>query len=429
MQLELAPGAALPLRYLNRHALITGATGTGKTVTLAAMVERLAGAGVPVLALDAKGDLESLGRVVCPYGERGNRAPLDLYRLGPEIIARALDLSEAQAGALYVLHAMAEAEGRPLATVDDLRALCSYASANARAVSEAYGLVSPASLAAVQRGLLRLDPRAFGRPGFDMAKRSGVTVYAAAKLARKPEQYAAAVAWVLLDLYERSPERGDRDRPALAVVIDEAHLVFEGIPASLERRLASVARLIRSKGVARIWASQSPGDLPEAIAGQCLTRIQHGLRASTPSQLRDVKAAAESLPQPLEGFDAAGAILSLGVGQALVSLPDDRGTPQPCQLVQITPGQVKPGPRVILINRQKPLDISPPGSGVSFSPPGSGFNRPRPLDISPSNSVFPAGLQPISPPDSRSRGLGWWIHPIRFFGYTAALVAVIAFCG
>jgi len=406
MQLDLA---ALPLRYLNRHVLISGATGTGKTVTLAALVEALAGAGVPVLAIDAKGDLESLGRVVCPYGERGERAPLDLFHLGPEIMARALDLSEAQSGVLYVLHELAQGEGMPLATLADLRALANYA-ANARDVSTSYGLVSPASLAALQRGLLRLDAGAFGRPGFDMAGRSGVTVYAAAKLARKPEQYAAAVAWMLLDLYERCPERGDDDRPALAVVIDEAHLIFEGIPASLERRLASVARLIRSKGVALIWASQAPADLPPAIAGQCLTRIQHGLRASTPAQLRDVKAAADSMPQPMTGFDAVAAILALGVGQALVSLPDCNGTPQPCQLVKIKPGNVKPRPR----------SISPPVSHFPAAPPPSKAETlPR---ISPPVSHFPAAPPP-------GRGIGLWIHPARFIGWTLALVAAMAFFG
>ena len=411
MQLELAPGAALPLRYLNRHALVTGATGTGKTVTLAALVERLGAAGVPVLAIDAKGDLESLGRVLCPYGERGDRAPLDLYRLGPEIIARALDLSEAQSGALYVLHAMAEAEGHALATVADLQALCQLAAADHRAISIKYGLVSPASLAAVQRGLLRLDPGAFGRPGFDVATVDRVTVYAAAKLARKPEQYAAAVAWILLDLYERSPERGDLEKPALAVVIDEAHLIFDGIPPALERRLASVSRLIRSKGVALIWASQSPADLPPAIAGQCLTRIQHGLRASTPAQLRDVRAAAESLPQPLDGFDAAGAILSLGVGQALVSLPDAMGTPQPCRIVQVTPGKIRPRP--IAVPNLQPIPISPPGSDQPI-------NRPRPLDISPPGS---------GRIEAKRKGLGFWIHPIRFVTWTIGLVAVISFFG
>lgn len=416
-QLDLAPGAAVPLRYLNRHALITGATGTGKTVTLAALMEGLAGAGVPVLALDAKGDLESLGYVLCPYGERGRRAPLDLFRLGPEIMARALDLSEAQAGALYVLHAFADAEGWPLATVQDLRDLCQHAAAHHRDISARFGLISPATLAAVQRGLFRLDARAFGRPGLDMAGRSGVTVYAAARLARKPEQYAAAVAWLLLDLYERSPERGDLDRPALAVVIDEAHLIFEGIPASLEKRLASVARLIRSKGVALIWATQSPTDLPPAIAGQCLTRVQHGLRAVTAQQLREVQAAADSLPH---GFGKAGAdaILSLGVGEALVSLPDAAGTPQPCQRVRITPGRIKPHP----VDRVKLDRVTLLASEVA---------RGWPTPISPTGSRQQSALG-ISPTGSRrqeSRPWAWWHMPVRFIAWTLGLVAVFAFFG
>lgn len=406
--LHLAPGAALPLRLLTRHALVTGATGTGKTVTLAALVEGLAGAGVPVVALDAKGDLESLGRVICPYGDRGDRAPLDLFRLGPEIIARALDLSEAQAGALYVLQAFAEAEGWPLATVQDLRSLCTHAAAHHREISQRFGLISPASLAAVQRGLFRMDPGAYGRPGLDLDGLSGVTVYAAAKLARKPEQYAAAVTWLLLDLYERSPELGDLQRPALAVVIDEAHLVFEGIPPSLEKRLASVSRLIRSKGVALIWASQSPADLPPVIVGQCLTRIQHGLRAATPAQLRDVRAAAESLPG---AFDLAGTILELGVGEALVSLPDETGTPQPCQRVRITPGRIKPRPGPVRFrSRVEPLRVPPPGSFVQAT-------------ISP-----PVTRKPISPPRRRPRW-PWWRYPLTFLAWTAGLVGVAAFFG
>lgn len=407
--LELAPGAALPLRYMNRHALVTGATGTGKTVTLAAMIERLAGQGVPVLALDAKGDLESLGRVLCPYGERGDRAPLDLFRLGPEIMARALDLSEAQSGALHVLHEFAKTNGWSLANLADLQGLCNWAAANHREISERFGLITPASLAAVRRGLLRLDAGAFGRPGFELAGLTGVTVWAAAKLARKPEQYAAAVAWMLLDLYERSPERGDRDRPAFAVVIDEAHLIFDGIPAPLERRLASVARLIRSKGVALIWASQSPGDLPPAIAGQCLTRIQHGLRASTPAQLRDIRAAADSLPQA--GIDAAAEIMALGVGQALVSLPDDQGTPQPCQRITITPGRIKPGARAYFPARLLP--ISPP-----VSRPDTGSTRAAPI-----------GPRPDTGSTRPRPSWTWWHMPAKFLAWTAGLVALAAFFG
>ena len=340
--LTIAPGLSLPLRYANRHALVTGATGTGKTVTLAAMAEGLAGAGVRVLAIDAKGDLESLGRVLCPYGERGDRAPLDLYRMGPDLIARALDLSEAQAGALYVLFAMNEAEGLGLATLADLKRLCDIAAADLGRVSALYGLVSRPSLAAVQRAALRLDPGAFGRPGFDVAKLGqGVTVWAASRMARNPALYGAAVAWLLLDLYDRAPEVGDRAAPLWAIVIDESHLIFEGTPPAIVRRLEAVARLIRSKGVALIWATQSPADLPANISGQCLTRIQHGLRAVTPLQARGVRAAAESMPQA-EGFNAEAAIKSLAVGEALCSVPDGRGMPQLCQRVKITPGRTAP---------------------------------------------------------------------------------------
>lgn len=416
MHLDLAPGAALPLRYMNRHALITGATGTGKTVTLAAMVEGLDRAGVPVLVIDAKGDLESLGQVLCPYGKRGPRAPVDLYQMGPEIIARALDLSEAQAGAVYVLFEMAQAEGIKLADLDDLKRLSHLALADIRRVSASYGLISAPAIQAMQRALLRLDGGAFGRPGFDMAGRQGVTIWAAGRMARTPALYAAAVTWLLLDLYDRAAERGDAAKPALAVVIDESHLIFDGIPPTLQRRLEGMARLIRSKGIGLIWASQSPNDLPPSIAGQCITRIQHALRASTPAQLRDVRAAADSLPQPMEGFDAAAAILGMGVGDALISLPDATGTPQPCQLVRITPGRIKPRPRPVAppsVAAWPTPAISPPGSGAAVI-------ETAPWGLRESRS--------ISPPGSGS-AWGWWIHPLRFIGYTVALVAVMSFFG
>lgn len=327
--LQLGPGAALPLRYANRHILVTGATGTGKTVTLRTIARGMVAAGVPVLMVDAKGDL---------FGAHNPRPVVDLYQLGPDLICRALELSEAQAGAVYVLFTMAEVEGLQLATLDDLRGLCGIAAERAREVSRLYGLVSPASLAAVQRAAVRLSRDGgdvFGRPGFDLARLGrGATVLKADRVARSPALYAALVSWILLDLYHRAPERGDAAKPVLAVVIDESHLVFTDAPPALLRKLESVVRLIRSKGVCLVFASQSPADLPPGISGQLATRIQHGLRGSTPAQVKAIRAAAESMPAAPD-FDAVEAIGRLGIGEALVSVPGADGVPGECKRIKI----------------------------------------------------------------------------------------------
>lgn len=329
--LPIGPGAALPLRYANRHVLVTGATGTGKTVTLRTLAKGFKRAGVPVLMLDAKGDLS---------GDRIETPRLDLYQLGPDLICRALELSEAQAGAIYVLFNMAESEGWPLATLDDLRTLCALAADRHKEVSARFGLVGVATLAAVQRAAVRLQREAAGafqRPGFDVGKiGQGVTVLRADRLARSPAAYAALVSFVLLDLYQRAPEMGDTAKPRLAIVIDESHLVFTDAPPGLLRRLESVVRLIRSKGISLVFASQSPADLPTGISGQPATRIQHGLRGSTPAQVKAIRAAAESMPADA-GFDAAAAIGRLGIGEALVSVPGPCGVPMPCRRVSVFP--------------------------------------------------------------------------------------------
>ena len=326
MDLTLGDGVAVPMRWLNRHALITGATGTGKTVTLRSMAGQLARAGSTVLVMDAKGDIS--GRHVAPV--------FDLFTLGPDLICRALELSEAQSGAVFVLYAFAECEGIRLATLQDLRALCTIAAGRLDWISATYGLVGKATLAAVQRAALRLQHdagAAFGRPGLDLANLGpGLNVMPCSGLARSPAAYGAAAAHVLCNLYNRAPEVGDIARPKWAVVIDEAHLVFSDCPPPVLRRLESVVRLIRSKGVALIFATQSPGDLPGGITGQIATRVQHGLRAVTPGQLRDVRAAAESMPG-----GTVEAIQGLGIGDALVSVPGAGGVPGLCQRIRIAP--------------------------------------------------------------------------------------------
>lgn len=337
-------------RYANRHALIAGATGTGKTTTLATVAEGFSAAGVPVAIADVKGDLAGLARAVPaalldPFGKVGAPARLDLWRMGPDLIARALELSDAQSGALDVAFAVADAQGLALSDLSDLRQLLRLLAADHRAVSESVGLVTPSSLAAVQRAALRLEREAagaFGRPALDVAAfeqhasdgRGVVSILAAAGLARTPGLYGAMCAFILSDLYARVPEVGDLDRPRLALMLDEAHLIFEGAPAALVRQMESVVRLIRSKGVALIFVTQSPADLPAGVLGQLQNRIQHGLRGATPADLRAIRAAADTMPAP-RGFNAARAIEGLGVGEALVSAVGPDGRPGLADLVKV----------------------------------------------------------------------------------------------
>lgn len=350
--------STVPLNRLNRHILIAGATGTGKTTTAAAICERMTEAGVPVLALDAKGDLEGAtrhgrGRVLDPFGERGLARPLDLELIGPDTLARALDLSDAQSGALFVAWRVAAIEGFSLSSLADLREVLRFCNSHAAAVADRVGLISPASAAAVSRALLRLELDAGGAFGvsplfhrldpFEAAALGGLTVLAAARLTRTPGLYGATAAYILTRLFELAPEAGDLPRPALAVFLDESHLIFDGAPPPIVRRLAQAVRLIRSKGICCIFATQSPGDLPPGIAGQLQTRIQHGLRAVTPAQRVALRAAADSMPAD-EGFDTVAELQQLRIGAAIVSAAGIDGEATPADLVQITPGRATLGP-------------------------------------------------------------------------------------
>ena len=401
--LTIAPGAAVPLHHLTKHALITGATGTGKTTTAGAIVERLAAAGIPVLCLDAKGDLETLtrsgGHMICPFGERGERRALNIDQMGPDFLARATELSEAQSGALLVAFSVAEAEGLAMDDLADLRSVLNYCAANQESVSANFGLVSPASVAAVQRALLALERNAadaFGCPSvsaLEAANRGGITVIAGAKLCETPGLYGAFAAHILDDLYRRTLELGNVDKPALAVLIDEAHLIFDGASPSVVRRMEQIARLIRSKGVALIFATQSPADLPDTISGQLLTRIQHGLRATTPAQMRALRAAADSMPAD-RGFDAMGTIGTLGVGQAVVSLPTAAGSSGAARVVNVTPGRIALGP---LGDSELTKDRKPV------------VPRPMRQVAAPAAQVAPLLMFVAAPQKRRSSGI-WWLY-------------------
>lgn len=324
--LHLGHGADIPHRYLTRHIGIFGATGTGKTSTVGAIAER---APCPVLILDAKGDMESLGNTLL-------RPAMRVDAIGADLMARALDLSEAQAGALQIALAWAEDTGRAVATLGDLRSL--FNAAMGADLSAAYGLLSPISVTAVQRALLRLERSgaawAFDASTFDPRDVEGITVLSCGELAHVPGLYGAYVAHLLESLYRGLDELGDMPAPGLLVIVDESHLVFEGATPSIVRQIERVVRLIRSKGVGLVFATQSPSDLPAAISGQLATRIQHALRASTPQHLKALKAAAETMPGNVSPSD----VLGLATGQAIVSIPDATGKPLPGRAVGIQRG-------------------------------------------------------------------------------------------
>lgn len=344
--LNIAPGVAIPHRALARHVGIFGATGTGKTTSAAALVER---APCPVLVLDAKGDLERLG-------DACSLPAMRVDAMGADFMARALELSDAQAGALHIAMTWAEDSGRDVITLAQLRHLLSDCAADADALGARYGLVSRQSLAAVQRAILRLEraaPWAFRADAPDYRDTRGIHVIACQHIAAVPGLYGAFAAHVLDSLYRGLGELGDVV-PGLLVMLDESHLIFQDAPAAVTQRIEQVTRLIRSRGVGLVYVTQSPADLPDAVTAQLATRIQHGLRGTTPRQAKAIRAAAETMP----GQVTAATIAALGTGQAVVSVPDARGVPQPGRVVQVTRGTRPTGS----------LGLSPPAAVVEAAP-------------------------------------------------------------
>lgn len=317
--IQLSATAAIPCRDLTRHIGIFGATGTGKTTTAAAIAER---APCPVLILDAKGDLELLGKLHAPR--------MSLSEMGADFVARALDLSDAQAGALQIAMAWAEDSGRAVDTLAELRGLLGDTMQQAGDLAGLYGLVSPISLAAVSRGILRLEratPWLFGRGAPDWRRVAGLNVVSCRWIADVPGLYGAFAAHVLDSLYRGLGEIGDAGAPGLMVMIDESHLLFDGASPAIVRRIDQITRLVRSKGVGLIYVTQSPADLPDSVLGQLGTRLQHGLRGATPRQQKAIRAAAETMAV------APDAIQRLGVGEAFLSLAGGQG-----KRVTVAPG-------------------------------------------------------------------------------------------
>jgi len=368
-------------RMANRHGLIAGATGTGKTVTLQALAEQFSRIGVPVFMADVKGDLSGMSRAgggnkkveeriaqlgvknftldACPvtfwdvFGSKGHPMRTTVEELGPLLLARMLGLNEVQAGVLTVVFKIADDNGWLLLDLKDLRAIMQHAAENAAQYRIEYGNISPASVGAVQRALLQLEhegaDQLFGEPALNLddmmqtdSKGHGfINILAADKLYNSPRVYASLLLWILSELFEQLPEVGDLDKPKLVFFFDEAHLLFNDAPKSLMDKIEQVVRLIRSKGVGVYFVSQNPLDIPDVVLGQLGNRVQHALRAFTPRDQKAVKSAAETF-RPNPEVDVVSAITELGVGEALVSFLDEKGRPLPVERALIIP----PGSRI-----------------------------------------------------------------------------------
>jgi hypothetical protein len=367
----------------NRHGLITGATGTGKTVTMQVLAESFSRLGVPSFMADVKGDFsgisapgtaspkmkERLAQLKleepkwegCPvtfwdvYGEQGHPVRATISDMGPLLLGRLLNLSDVQQGVLTLVFKIADDNGLALLDLKDLRAMSQFVGDNAARFKTEYGNISTASIGAIQRGLLELEHQGaeafFGEPMLDIGDlmqtdskgRGMVNVLAADKLMNSPKLYATFLLWMLSELFENLPEVGDVDKPKMVFFFDEAHLLFNDAPKALVEKIEQVVRLIRSKGVGVYFVTQNPLDIPESVLGQLGNRVQHALRAFTPKDQKAVKTAAQTLRQN-PNIDTEKAIMELGVGEALVSLLDAKGRPGVVERAFIAPPHSKIGP-------------------------------------------------------------------------------------
>jgi DNA helicase HerA-like ATPase len=374
---------SLDLRMANRHGLIAGATGTGKTITLQTLAENFSQAGVPVFLADIKGDLSGLARAgaggekiqqrvaalrLSNYQPRAYPVQLwDLYgklglpmraatsSLGPLLLATLLELNDTQTGVLYATFKIADENGLALLDLKDLRALLSWISDNNKELQAKYGNLSTTSIAAVQRQLLVLEEQGadqfLGEPQIaladlmqtDFSGNALISVFDACALMTRPRLYAMFLLWLLSELFEELPEAGDLEQPKLVFFFDEAHLLFNDSPKALVEKIEQVVRLIRSKGVGIYFVTQNPLDVPESILGQLGNRVQHALRTFSPKDQKAVRAAAQTF-RANPALDTGQAITELGIGEALVSVLDEKGQPTPVQRVLIRPPQSRIGP-------------------------------------------------------------------------------------
>jgi DNA helicase HerA-like ATPase len=374
---------ALSPALANRHGLITGATGTGKTVTLQSLAQQFSRIGVPVFMADVKGDLSGLGAAgsVTPklktrldllgidgfageaapvvfwdvFGQSGHPARVTVSDLGPLLLGRMLNLNDVQEGVLHLVFKIADEHGMLLLDFKDLQSMLQHVADNAAEFRTEYGNISAASVGAIQRGLVTLESQGaehlFGEPMLDIADlmqtdprgRGVVNILAADKLLSSPSVYATFLLWLLSELFENLPEVGDPDKPRLVFFFDEAHLLFADAPKPLLERIEQVVRLIRSKGVGVYFVTQNPADIPDTVLGQLGNRIQHALRAFTPRDQKAVKVAAETM-RSNPALDVEKVIGELEVGEALISLLDEKGTPGVTERAHIVPPASRIGP-------------------------------------------------------------------------------------
>jgi len=376
-QCQLLPGLA------NRHGLITGATGTGKTVTLQTLAESFSRLGVPVFMADVKGDLTGISQrgkigeklagvlkerglalpepLACPttvwdvFGEQGHPVRATISEMGPLLLTRMLGLNDTQAGVLNLVFKIADDNGLLLLDMKDLRAMLQFVGDNAKQFTTEYGNISAASIGAIQRGLLQIESQGgdnfFGEPMLNIADfmqtdpqgQGVVNILAADKLMNSPRLYATFLLWMLSELFEVLPEIGDPEKPKLVFFFDEAHLLFKDAPAALVERIELVVRLVRSKGVGVYFVTQNPLDIPDSVLGQLGNRVQHALRAYTPRDQKAVAATAQTM-RPKSGLDIEAAITELAVGEALVSFLDAKGRPCETERVFVVPPGSQLGP-------------------------------------------------------------------------------------
>ncbi|MCO6428127.1 helicase HerA-like domain-containing protein [Nitrosomonas communis] len=373
----------LLLPMANRHGLIAGATGTGKTVTLQLLAEQFSRAGIPVFMADIKGDLSGLGQAgggnvkvearakelgLTPiayaanpvvywdvFGKKGHPVRATISDMGPLLLARMLNLNDTQTGVLTAIFKIADDQGWLLLDLKDLRAMLQYASQNARSLAAEYGNISAASVGAIQRGLLQLEHEGgeylFGEPMLNFAHlmqtdvhgRGVISILSAEMLHNTPRLYATLLLWLLSELYENLTEVGDVDKPRLVFFFDEAHLLFNDAPKVLLDKIEQVVRLIRSKAVGIYFVSQNPLDIPDVVLGQLGNRVQHALRAFTPRDQKAVKSAAQTF-RSNPGINVETKITELGVGEALISFLDEKGRPHPVEIGKIFPPMSRLGP-------------------------------------------------------------------------------------
>jgi hypothetical protein len=390
----------LALKFANRHGLVTGATGTGKTVTLQILAEGFSNTGVPVFAADIKGDLSGIAAMgeakdflekraeqikLSPYnkqefpvifwdlfGEQGHPIRATVSEMGPLLLSRLMNLSEAQEGVLNIAFKIADEQGLLLLDMKDLRALLSHVGENAKQISVSYGNVNPQSVGSIQRALLVLEQQGgenfFGEPALKLTDimrttpdgRGAISILAADKLMMNPRLYATFLLWLMSELFEQLPEVGDPEKPKLVFFFDEAHLLFDEAPPVLLDRVEQVVRLIRSKGVGVYFVTQNPLDIPDPVLAQLGNRLQHALRAYTPREEKAVTTAADTF-RPNPDFKTAEAITKLGTGEALVSTLQEKGIPSMVQRTLIRPPASRLGP--ISADERKKLIATSPVAG------------------------------------------------------------------